>query len=80
MEAAEVFLNCAGELEPGYIKRLRSIADSGGVKILSVHPYACFMDPMMFFSSYDRRFGEGLDIYRRYFYAANIRFINRIPL
>ncbi len=71
-EATEVFINCGQELNRAYLTELRRVADSGGVKILAVHPYECPMDTLYFFSRYNRRFSEGLEVYRRYFEAANI--------
>lgn len=68
----EVFLNAGCELEPGYLKKLRSMADRAGTRIVSVHPYLSAMEPMFFFSLYDRRFAEGLELYRRFWQAAAI--------
>lgn len=70
--ATEVFLNTFSELEPAYLRELKRIADAGGVKILSIHPFTSGMEPMLFFSKYKRRFEDGLELYRRYYQAANI--------
>lgn len=71
-QAAEVFLNAASELEEGYLRELRQIADGGGTRILSVHPFTSGLEPLLFFSDYRRRFADGISFYQRYFHAANL--------
>ena len=68
----EVFLNAEQELEPAFLHSLRARADQAGVKIVSVHPYISAMEPMFFFSSYPRRFEDGMALYRRLYRAASI--------
>lgn len=70
--ATEIFLNSSSELAPAYLKELRQMADAAGVRLLSVHPFTSGMEPMLFFSGYQRRFEDGRDYYRRYYQAANI--------
>lgn len=72
IEAAEVFVNCNYEISPHMLKLFRSIADANGVKILSFHPYTAPSEPITFFSRYQRRFDEGLELYRKFYDAANI--------
>lgn len=72
VRAAEVFINSHTELEPGYLRNLRKIADDAGLRILSVHPFTSGMEPMLFFSEYHRRFEDGRDFYRTYYRAAQI--------
>lgn len=71
-QAAEVFLNSHSELAPPYLRQLRAIADQGGTKILSIHPFTSGMEPMLFFTAYPRRFEDGREYYRRYYQAANL--------
>lgn len=71
-EAVEVFANCDYEISPPMLKLMRSIADANGVKILSLHPYTAPSEPITFFTSYRRRFDEGLELYKKYYEAANI--------
>ncbi|HHY53404.1 MAG TPA: sugar phosphate isomerase/epimerase [Clostridiales bacterium] len=66
----EVFLNAAMELRPDYLKKLRSIAEGSGIRVVSVHPYCSIMEPMLFFSYYQRRFEEGVELYKHFFAAA----------
>jgi len=71
-QCVEVFLNARHELDPAYLRELRRRADAAGILIKSVHPYTSGMEPMYFFSNYDRRFVEGIEIYRDFYQAANI--------
>ena len=64
---AEVFLNTFRELEPGFVARLGECARRKGRRILSVHPFTSALEPFLFFSEYETRFEDGLDLYRRYF-------------
>lgn len=67
----EVFFNSFSELKGGYLRRLRSELQNEGVEVLSVHPFTSGMEPILFFSDYERRVEDGLELYRRYFEAAN---------
>jgi len=78
VEAVEVFANCAEEISPAYINNLRLAAVEYGVKILSLHPYTCSMEPMYFFTEYRRRFFEGMEVYKRYYEAANMLGANAV--
>lgn len=66
VELTEIFFNANCELEPDFIKKLREIRDSYGIKISSVHPTMSLAESFMLFSNYDRRFYEGLEVYKRY--------------
>ena len=68
----EVFLNAEQELKPAFLQELRARADTAGTKIVTVHPYSSAVEPMLFFSSYARRFEDGLALYRRFYQAAKI--------
>lgn len=72
VEAAEVFINSQSELAPGYLRELRRVADSFGMRLLSLHPFTSGMEPMLFFSTYHRRFEDGRNFYRTYYQAASI--------
>jgi len=69
VQCTEIFFNCEYEISPGYINELKSIADGSGVSITSLHPYTSGMEPILFFSGYDRRFEQGRDMYKRYYQA-----------
>ena len=67
----EIFFNSFFELQKDYLRELRTVLNSGGCKVLSVHPFTSGMEPIFFFSDYVRRVEDGLEMYRRYFAAAN---------
>lgn len=68
----EIFFNTFSELEADYLKNLRSIADGFGVNIRSIHPFSSFAENYMLFSTYERRFIDTADMYKRYYEACNI--------
>jgi sugar phosphate isomerase/epimerase len=68
----EIFVNTDCELEEDYIRGLRSILDTYGTKCVSLHPYTCPIEPMMFFSNYERRVEDGIKYYRKFFKAMNL--------
>lgn len=68
----EIFFNSFSELRPEYLKELQAVLRNGGVTVLSVHPFTSGMEPILFFSDYERRVEDGLEMYRRYFEAANL--------
>ncbi|MEG1835957.1 MAG: sugar phosphate isomerase/epimerase [Oscillospiraceae bacterium] len=67
---SEIFFNSPHELDKPFIKNLKEIISSYDLKIKSFHPYASFAESYYYFSSYERRFYESLDDFKRYFYAA----------
>ena len=68
----EIFFNAHSELKPAFIKELKRIKDAYGINVASLHPYASFSEGYDFFSAYERRFGDALENYKRYFEAAGI--------
>lgn len=68
----ELFLNAFSEVEPDFISELAKKAQNGGVEVVSIHPFTSFMEPMSFFTPYERRFTDGLELYKKYFNAINI--------
>lgn len=68
----EIFFNAYSELKPSFIKELKTVKDAYGIDVVSIHPYASFGEGYDFFSSYKRRFNDGLEHYKRYYEAANI--------
>lgn len=68
----EIFLNTHSELEEGFVRDMKRTADFYGMEVLSLHPYTSAMEPMMFFSPYQRRYTDVLEYYKRYFFAMNI--------
>lgn len=69
---SEIFFNSRSELDPFFVRRLKSVKDAYGMHVVSLHPYRSFSEGYDFFSSYKRRFEDALDSYKRYFDAAGI--------
>lgn len=68
----EIFVNTDSELKRNYVAELKRSLDHFEVSCRSLHPFTCAMEPMMFFSGYQRRVDDALDYYKRYFEAMNI--------
>lgn len=66
VELSEIFFNANCELQPPFIKQLKEIKDEYAITLSSVHPTMSLAESFMLFSNYDRRFYEGLDMYKRY--------------
>lgn len=62
----EIFFNANCELQNDFIDKLRDIKNKYSITVSSVHPTMSLAESFMLFSNYDRRFAEGLDIYKRY--------------
>jgi sugar phosphate isomerase/epimerase len=66
----EIFFNTFCELTKPYLRGLRREIRSSKAKVYSVHPFSSAIEPFMFFSDYERRFTDMLDLYKSYFEAA----------
>lgn len=66
VELTEIFFNANCELEPSFTSELCHIKNKYGITVSSVHPTMSLAESFMLFSNYDRRFYEGLEIYKRY--------------
>lgn len=66
IKCIEVFFNSPSELSDSFIKELVCIQNEYGVAIPSVHPFASSAETLFLFSSYERRFYDILDLYKRY--------------
>lgn len=66
IKTTEIFFNAGCELESSFVKLLKKIADEYGVGVLSVHPTMSLAESFMLFSSYERRYNEGIKQYKRY--------------
>lgn len=69
-KTVELFFNSASELGGHILQELNDIRHRYGMEIVSVHPFTAFAEGYIFFSDYERRVDDGLDLYRRYFDAA----------
>lgn len=66
-KTAEIFFNTPSELEGERLRRLKDIKDSYGLNIAAVHPFMSFAEGYCIFSSYERRYNDYKDMYKRYF-------------
>lgn len=71
VKSCEIFLNTTSELEEDYIKRVKTILSDNDVAVTSLHPFASFSESYNLFSSYERRFFDTLELYKRYFEVMN---------
>lgn len=69
VDCVEIFINTDCELSKRFIGEMKSTLDRFEVSVASLHPYTCGLEPIMFFSPYERRVGDMLDYYKRYFEA-----------
>lgn len=72
VKLTEVFVNSDCEIQPAFARDLKKTADAYGMRIASLHPYTCGLEPMMFFTPYERRYTDALEYYKKYFHAMNI--------
>lgn len=67
----EVHFSTFSELSDGYIREMRKMLRHYGARVHSVHPFYSALESAMFFSNYnERRFADGLEIYKRLFHTA----------
>lgn len=67
----EVHLSTFSELNDGYLKELNKILKHYGARVHSLHPFYSMLESAMFFSNYnERRFTDGVEIYKQFFHAA----------
>ncbi|MFI3326472.1 MAG: sugar phosphate isomerase/epimerase [Clostridia bacterium] len=66
----EFFVNSFLELEKDYLIKLKKMLDESGSKVVSLHPFTSLTEGLFFFDGYSRRFEDGINIYRKFFEAA----------
>ena len=67
---AEVFVNTVSELTPEFVGAMRRRFDEGGVRVTSLHPFTSAVESLLFFTEYERRFKDSMELYKKYFEAA----------
>lgn len=70
VKTTEIFFNATSELEKPFIKELKSIKNHYGIDVVSLHPTMSLAESYVFFAGYERRFNEGVELYKRYADAA----------
>ena len=69
----EIHFSSFSELDKHYLKELRRMLMYYGGHIRAVHPFYSILESLMFFSDYgERRFVDGLEIYRQYFQTCQL--------
>ena len=63
----ELFINADSDVTRERVHTMKTIMERYGVTCRSVHPFACPIEPLMLFSSYDRRVNDMIDYYKRTF-------------
>ena len=67
----EVHPSTFSELNRHYLKEIKKMLRHYGARIHSVHPFYSALESAMFFSDYcERRFADGMEIYKQYFQTA----------
>ncbi|MCD7729930.1 MAG: sugar phosphate isomerase/epimerase [Oscillospiraceae bacterium] len=67
VKLTEIFVNSDCELRDPYLKEFLEIQKMYDVRVSSVHPYTCGIEPMMLFTDYERRLWDMLDYFERFF-------------
>ena len=62
---AEIFFNSESETQGALLREIVAVQRAYGVAVHAVHPYCTFAEPYLLFSSYRRRFEDGVELYRR---------------
>lgn len=69
---SEIFVNSHCELSDPYRGEMLALQKEYGVSVASVHPFTCPMEPMMFFTHYERRVGDMIDYCKNFFEYMNL--------
>ncbi|MBE6852661.1 MAG: sugar phosphate isomerase/epimerase [Ruminococcus sp.] len=73
----EIFVNTHSETTADFTDMLARILADGGASCTAYHPFTCPIEPMMFFSGYERRITDMLEYYK-YFFEAMTRLHSEI--
>lgn len=66
IKTAEIFFNAISELERPFVAELKKIREEYGITVTSIHPTLSLAESFMLFSGYERRYFEGIALYKRY--------------
>ena len=66
IQNVEIFINAPSELEKRFLREIKSMLEHYGVNAVSMHPFTCELETMMFFTGYSRRLSDGLEYYKKY--------------
>lgn len=68
----EIFVNTHSELKKSFACGISDTLKRFDARCISVHPFTCELETMMFFSDYERRIDDMLEYYKLYFQFMNI--------
>ncbi|MBP3761075.1 MAG: sugar phosphate isomerase/epimerase [Ruminococcus sp.] len=71
VSCVEIFVNTHSELERKFACNLADMLRRFDMRCASVHPFTCEIEPLMFFSEYERRMNDILEYYRLFFSFMN---------
>ena len=71
ISCVEIFINTHSELKKDFACNMADMLKRFDVKCVSVHPFTCELEHLMFFSEYERRMNDVLEYYRLYFSFMN---------
>lgn len=71
VKTTEIFVNSHCELSNPYKSEMLAVKREYDMKVTSVHPFTCGIEPMMLFTAYERRVEDMLDYYKRFFEYMN---------
>lgn len=72
ISSTEIFINTHSELEKNFAYGIADTLKRFDMKCISVHPFTCELESLMFFSDYERRMNDILEYYKLYFRFMNI--------
>ena len=64
----EIFFNTDSEYSDSFISEIKAFTEAHGIAVVSAHPYTSFAEPQYFFSDYQRRYDDGMEIYKHIFH------------
>lgn len=67
----EIFVNTDCELKSPYVDEMLAVQKKYKIKVCSVHPYTCGIEPMMLFTPYERRTNDMLEYMKLFFEYMN---------
>lgn len=73
VSCVEIFVNTHSELRKSFAYGAANMLKRFEMKCAAVHPFTCEIEPLMFFSEYERRMSDILEYYKLYF-----RFMNTV--
>jgi len=68
----EIFFNTHSELKEEYLLKIKEITQKYGMQVVSIHPYTSAIESFMFFSKFDYKLNDSVELYEAYFKACNI--------